>query len=315
MTIKRGLFINQRKTQCSIFEAGLATYNILKESSNYQLDYTESINADCPEVNFNDYDFRIVNWHHITLPISESVLNRMSGKKFAVVLEITPDNPKPLTPNYFSAFMVMDPTKTRSEKIYPFPRPLDVVSNLKPLLSTDKIVIGSFGFICPYGIALEYKRFREVIENANIIGNCIVRLNFPMGDFTGVPIRALVDYGNQLKGVATSGIEVRVTYNYISKIELIQWCSENTINSFPYYRDLPGIAAVTDQAISAGRAIAITDCVAFRHMRKYISTYPTQSYLELIESTPPGIKQMQKDWSPENFRTQFNQMLTDEGLG
>ena len=153
-----------------------------------------------------------------------------------------------------------------------------------------------------------------MIDNANKIKNCIVRLNFPIGTYTGISLNMLINYATSLKNMAKNGVEVIVTHNYMSKIDLINWCSENTINVFPYYRNLSGLAAVTDQAISSGRPIAITECPTFRHMHKYISHYPEQSYLELIESTPPGIKQMQKDWSPNKFREKFKELLIEQGI-
>lgn len=316
--IKHGVFINQKNSHCSIYEAGLSINNILRGISNeflkeYTIDYYE-MDANLTGFNWHPYDFYIINWHHITLPIQAHLINKMKGKKFAIVLEVTPNNCFPYIPDWFDAYMVIDSTKIREGKIYPFCRPLEIVSDLRPLLSTDKTVIGGFGFVCPQGPALVYKRFFELVENANKIGNCIVRLNFPVGTFTGIPLQHLIDYGNILRKLAKPDVEVIVTHDYMSRSDLVRWCSENTINSYPYYRDLPGVSAVTDQAISAGRPIAITNCVTFRHMHQYISWYPNQSYLELIESTPSGIKQMQIDWHADKFREKFRQLLVESGV-
>ena len=314
--MKHGVFINQRNSRCSIYEAGIMIKNLLNDPlSRYNIDYIET-DVNCRELNnkFFKYDFYVINWHHVTLPIPLQIISRLVGKKFAIILEVTPETCFTYTPDWFDAYMVIDSTKVKEGKVYPFSRPLEVVSDLKPLLRIDKVVIGGFGFICPKGPALAYKRFSEVVENANKIGNCIVRLNFPTGTFTGVPIEWLIEYGNDLKRLANPSVEVVITHTYMSKPDLVRWCSENTINSFPYYRTLPGISAVTDQAISAGRPIVITDCVTFRHMHEYISYYPKQSYLELIESTPLGIKKMQTDWCPENFIYRFQEMLYEHGV-
>jgi len=313
---KRGIFINQVKSQCSIYEAGIMVYNAIKSNlPEYTLDYVET-NASLRGYNMHtQYDFQIINWHPITLNIPLSVIRSMTGLKIAVVLEVTPESPFVYVPdNWFDAYMVIDPTKTKSKNIFPFPRPLEYVEKLKPLISNSRIVIGSFGFLVPNGPALEYKRFHEVVENANKIGNCLVRFNFPAGTFTGVSVSSLSDYGNKLRGLASNGVDVQVTHQYFSKIELINWCAENTINAFPYYRDLPGLSATTDQAISANRPIAISESIAFRHMRPYIMSTQQQSYLELIKSTPPGIKRMQEDWSISKFNNKFRELLLEYGL-
>ena len=292
-------------------------YNILKNNvDKYTLDFME-IDCNNHEILLNlKYDFYIINWHHMSFPMPQYIINSLKGPKISVVVEVSPGIPLPKTPDWFDAYIVIDPTQIKQGKIYPFPRPLEVSKKLIPLLSTSKIVIGGFGLINPPPDKnSRFKKFVEVVENANKIGNCIVRFNFPIGEFSGTNQQRLEEYGKQLKWLAKPGIDVTVTYDYMTKLELIHWCSQNTINAFPYYRnELTGLSAVTDQAITAGRPIAITNCTTFRHMHKYISYYPMQTYLELIKSTPPGIKQMQIDWSPENFSKKFNELLIEKGI-
>lgn len=311
----KGLFVNQQRANCSIYEAGVMIKDALMGGEpEYSLDYIETDRLGNLLISHAKYDFYVFNWHPFTLPITQKNINRLKGTKIIVVLEVTPTVYLPYTPPVVDAYMIIDPTKERIKNYYPFPRPLEVVSDLKPLLSTDKTVIGGFGLVCPTGAALLYKRFYEVVENANKIGNCIVRFNFPEGKFTGIPLSMLKQYGDTLKRLANSDVEVIVTHDYMSKPDLIRWCSEHTINSFPYYRNLSGLSAVTDQAVSAGRPIAVTDCNTFRHLHKYISYYPKQSYQQLIHSTVDGVKQMQEDWHPSKFREKFKELLHDKGL-
>jgi hypothetical protein len=119
------------------------------------------------------------------------------------------------------------------------------------------------------------------------------------------------EFGRRLHEFKNNKIDLRVTHNYMSKPDLIRWCSQNSLNVFPYYRDLPGLSAVTDQAIVSGRGMAITNCNTFRHILPYISYYPKQGYLDLTKTTLPGIKRMQKDWSNENFVLLFNELLKE----
>ena len=311
--MKTGLFVNSIKANCSIYESGIMIRNILWKSQLFSLDYIEATPTTIPRIDFSPYDFYVLNWHHFTLPIPQDVLGGLKGKKIAIVLEVFPNDCFPHTPKWFDAYMVIDPTKEKDgkEKIYPFPRPLETfLPTLPEKTQNDLPVIGSFGLLTPG------KRFEEIIQVANTMGNCVVRINLPpvtyMGDIGAS--KRLTDYAKWLHSLARPNVDLTVTHNYMTKRELIEWCCQNTINVFPYYRTQSGLAATTDQAIVAGRAIAITSNHAFHHMHPYISYYPKQGYWELIESTPPGVAQMQKDWHPAVFLSRFEEMLSEEGV-
>jgi len=310
----RGLFINPSKTNCSIYESGAMISRILTDSRAYDLDIINISREDILNENYgipNGYDFYLINWHSWALPIKEDRIKKLVGKKLCIVLEVSAEEmfPKLYTqPTWFDACMVIDPTKQREKNGYPFPRPILFVENLRPLLSDKIPVLGSFGLLTAG------KRFEEIITNANKIDNCIVRINVPPAfwawDSPGC--KRLVDFANGLRRLAKGTIDLRITDNYMTQEELIRWCSENTINIFPYYRKQPGLSAVTDQAISSGRGIAVTNCDTFRHIHKYISYYPKQSYLQLAESSLAGVKKMQEDWSTRNFLLAFENMLREE---
>lgn len=307
--MKKGLFINQKKTQCSIYESGLMIYNTLKTNANFELDYIETTH------NFTTnepYDFCVVNWHHITLSFNKAQANALPGLKIGINLEVSPQNCIPYMPgDIFNAYMIIDPTKNRDRNFYPFPRPLEIVPDLRELLSENKMVVGAFGFC-----GNNDKRFDEIIEYFNASGEeCIIRFNFPAATYMPNNHNFIVTYAQGLRSkVRSKNIDLRITHDYMDKQELVRWCSEHAINAFPYYRNIPGLAAVTDQAISAGRPIAISNCSTFRHMFQYISYFPQQNYRELIASTPEGIKQMQEDWSAERFNARFNELLIENRI-
>jgi hypothetical protein len=206
--------------------------------------------------------------------------------------------------------MVIDPTREKEGKYYSFPRPLEKVDGLLPLLHEDIPVFGTFGFLAPG------KNFGQPLQVANKLGrDCILRMNITAGTFTGAAysLSMAKEYCAKLHEFASSNVKLITTNDYMSKPDLIKWCSQNTLNIFPYYRSMPGLSATTDQAIVANRGIAITNCDTFRHMRKYISHYPEQTYLQLSESTLPGIKRMQEDWSNDKFVYKFKELLRDYG--
>jgi hypothetical protein len=310
-----GLFLNTTVANCSIYESGLMVKNALQKYANsFTIDYQEISKYGIFYNVGREYDFYVINWHPAVLNASRDSINSLPGKKIAVVLETLPNNPFPVTPpDWFNSYMVLDPTQKRTKNVYPFPRPLEIVDNLPPLLRDDIPVIGSFGFFTPG------KKFEEIIEiYSNNRKQCIIRLNIPNNTYTTathneIKLRKYIQF-LQLQVKQRPNIDLRITQNYMSKEELVRWCSQNTINSFPYYRNLTGLSAVTDQAISAGRPIAITNCETFRHLRPYISYFPEQSYEELIKSTLEGVKRMQEDWNPHNFEHVFEGLLVEQRL-
>jgi hypothetical protein len=95
----------------------------------------------------------------------------------------------------------------------------------------------------------------------------------------------------------------------MDKEQLVKWCSRNTINYFPYYRNMHGLAAVTDQAISAKRPILTTKNPTFRHLLKYIKPYPDISLKDAIQQNHKGVLDMNEDWSPINFCKKFESII------
>jgi hypothetical protein len=70
-----------------------------------------------------------------------------------------------------------------------------------------------------------------------------------------------------------------------------------------------GLAAVTDQAISAKRPILTTKNPTFRHLLKYIKPYPDISLKDAIQQNHKGVLDMNEDWSPINFCKKFESII------
>lgn len=314
----KGVFLNQKKTICSIYESGVMIKDILREPSlrcdsnlMYTLDYVET-DENLSGFNWYPYNFFVINWHPHTLAIKKSIIDSIKVKKIAIVVEVGDSNYIPFTPDWFDAYAIIDPTKKRKGNFFPLPRPI-VKYPTKPLLDSSKFTLGSFGLFS--WAFKDEKRFEDLVLAANEIKQkCIVRINLPIATYTYTSVTEIVNYGKYLEKLAKPNVEVIVTHDYMDTPDLVGWLSEHNINCFPYYRDRPGLSAVTDQAISAGRGIMTTTCNTFRHLHNYIDYYPRQSYLELSTSTIPGVKKMQEEWNPDQFRKQFDLMLRDIGV-
>jgi hypothetical protein len=108
--------------------------------------------------------------------------------------------------------------------------------------------------------------------------------------------------------IVKPNINLQITNDYMSKEELIDWCSQNTINVFLYNRNQTGMSATTDQAIASGKPILVSKNNAFRHVLQYLHPYPS-TIKEAIETTLPAVRQMQKDWSPIQFARKFENIV------
>lgn len=296
--MKYGVFYNSPKAQCSIYESGLMIYNALKQSTKYVVEYTED-----RALKF-DADFSIFNYHpYVNGWMSHSV-KHYGGRTFAIVLEVGHHGDLlPNTSTIFQKYMVIDPTITDTNEIFGFPRPIERYTPLS--YNAPEITVGSFGF------ATQGKRWIEVLELTNReFDEALIRINIPFATF--VP-NCQYEIDKVIAELRTfklkPGIHLELTSKYMEKDDLIEWCAQNTINFFPYYRDLAGLAAVTDQAISARRPILVTDNPAFRHICEWITPHPHITIKEAISKNYQGVLDMYNAWSPEAFYRKFESIL------
>ena len=303
--IMKGLFINNIKAQDSIYESGLMVYNALKLSKNYELEYIE-IGAEKNTLP-TGYHFYFFNYHASTMQwLDTACIKKLPGLKITMVLEVLPDDPFVLCPDdHFDAYVVLDPTiKHRNKNVFPFPRPLEKIDFVPEYFPNEVPVIGTFGF------ATKGKGFQHVVEAVNNeFDKAIIKINIPFGSYVPDSENYAKFLAQRCVETAKPGIEVLITHDYMNKDELIKWCASNTLNCFLYDRNIPGLAATTDQAIIANRPLSISDNDTFRHITKYLKPYPTISLRQSIGQSIKGVEQMAKDWTPEQFALHFEKVL------
>lgn len=303
----KGLFINNIRAQDSIYESGMMVYNCLKLSTEYQLDYIEV--SDDKRWISSEYDFYYFNYHPTTMYwLDTSKLKKWGKVMITMVLEVAPDDPFVLCPSgHFDGYCVLDPTiRSKRKRVFPFPRPLEKATPIQIYKNSEIPIIGSFGF------ATKGKGFQHVIEAINKeFEKAIVKINIPFGDFVPDSREYATYLADICRKKAKEGVEVVITHDYMSKPDLINWCASNTLNCFLYDRDIPGLSATTDQAIVAGRPLAISNNNTFRHILEYIPAYPEQSLLQSIEFSQSAVLKMKENWSQENFCKKFEAILPE----
>lgn len=296
----KGIFYNSAKSQCSIYESGLMCFNALSKSSKYTLEYRED------DIYNKQYDFVVFN-QQMTVNnwINEKIIKQMNCKTFCIVLEVGDENNiMPWAPQIFDHYMIIDPTIKEQKNIHAFPRPIEDYDG--QLNKQNEIpIIGSFGFVTPG------KNWGQIIEQVNKeFDEAIIKINLPYA--THVPYsKEITDQLTwQLNKIEIKkDISLNITHKYMDKNELINWCSKNTINFFPYYRNMYGLAAVTDQAIAAGKPILTTDNKTFRHILQYLKPFPEIGIKEAIQMNAEGVLRMKEDWSSINFAKKFESIL------
>jgi len=303
----RGIYYNSKKALCSIWESGMMCYNALKNSEKFTLDYSEDTILD------DSYDFVIINYHHaVNKWITEEEIRNFNKPSFCIVTEVTfQSSPINMSPSYFDHYIVLDSSVKETNQIHPFGRPLENYNQIHENTDGDNIpIIGSCGFATP---GKDWNKIIECVQNE--FDDAIIRFNIPKGDYVPIPthiesLNNIIDYFKST--VIKPGIKLEITCDNLSKEELVMFCKKNTINCFFYFREHifnAGLAAATDQAISAGKPLLVTNDCTFRHIHKYIDYYPNISMKEAIDKTVIGVNKMKEDWSCANFLKKFEQLL------
>jgi hypothetical protein len=294
----KGIFYNTKKADCSIYESGKMCYEALVLSNKYLLQYTEE--SEKIEGNF---DFTVFNHHPWVNNWMTSRISEFEGQNFTIVTEVGHDNfVMPYTPYVFNKYIILDPTIIDNENIFGFPRPLESYPIRKK--ETDQLIIGSFGF------PTAGKNWEEIVIRTQIeFDEALIRFHIPHATYVRnnqAEINRIIRDCNSY--ITNPKINIEFTHHYMDKNQLVDWCSQNTINVFLYNRNQTGLSATTDQAIIAERPIYVSQNPTFRHILQYLHPYP-QTIGEAIKSTLPAVRQMKKDWSPLEFCSKFESIL------
>lgn len=253
-----------------------------------------------------NYDYFIINYHDVVLAhVNMGFVANIPKPKIAHVLELAPDGDiLRRCPKIFDAYMLPDPSTNYKgeQKCWTFPRPLEPQPQI--LRGRNLVpVIGTFGF------ATWGKRWEEIVKAVNKeFSSAVVRINIPPATYVPNATKIFEDIKELCLKTAKPGIQVEVTDKYMTKSELIEWCFYNDLNCFLYMRPgMEGLAAATDQAISARQPLVVSADPTFRHIHKYLRPYPEISLTEALDSGPI-VEAIAADWHPLKFQLAFHEM-------
>ena len=155
--------------------------------------------------------------------------------------------------------------------------------------------------------------YKKAINKEFKKGEVIVKLNFPIATYVPNSKKATSQYINEITQTLNNGIAVIITHNYYSKKGLLNWVASCDLMMYHYHRDMAGLCATTDQAISAETPVSVSSCNTFRHMHPYTSHYPVVD-LRTSMSRTSDVKRMKQEWCEDNFRSKFYEVLYNLGL-
>ena len=190
---RRGIFYNSPKSLCSIWESGKMCYNALKKNNTFFLDYSEEKQLNC------SYDFAIFNQHFsVNNWMNENMIRQFNKPTFCIVTEVSfSQNPIAISPDYFTHYIVLDPTIKETNKIHAFGRPIEDfdLSSINSDPADDNIPkIFSFGFATP---GKEWHKIVEAVQNE--YDTAKIHFNIPDGTHVGKVIHDSVLMDIRLK--------------------------------------------------------------------------------------------------------------------
>jgi hypothetical protein len=298
------LFVNTPAERCSIHELGAAAHEILADG--FDMEYMESRKPSevVKALERDSFGCVIVNHHCVTNP--DMNVHTIPGIPLVGFhSEMLQDDPyvggRTLKPGAFHAVAVPDPTlKCKDRDVFAVPRPIQRLERFTDRPPRAVPWIGFHGFIHlgKSGAALADAVNAEFTQ-------AVVRVHSPKATHVQNYPERLKEFVEGCSERLNPGIELRVTTEYFDRRKLLEWVAENDVACFHYTRDVPGLAAVSDQAISAGTPMSVCGS-AFRHVLRYQRPWPDLSIRGSLEVGRAALDAMRRAWAPELFRAAFS---------
>lgn len=306
------LFVNHRKPECGVQQAGKKYYDIFRHSSHYQVHYIDIDAAEEYEhwarvlnpqaVIWNFYSGATMPW----LSNERIEAHRNDWKQLCIYHEL------PLESKGFDLILHQDPSTLDTFPHWVLPRALPDYH--RAVLSDPEIpTFGSFGF------GLGGKGFNTVVQEVcKEYDEATIRLHIPFaafGDADGAGARWWASEAQ--RNLTKPGVTLEVTHEFWSDTFLMDWLALNTCNCFFYGENYGrGISGTLDYALAVNRPLAITPSYQFKHVwgvdRECLIT--EHSLHEIIASGVGHLQTFHERWSPQALIAAFEGALESLGV-
>jgi hypothetical protein len=278
---------NHKQSACGVYQYGKRISEIICKSQLFSIDYYEVSNYDeylnC--LAKKTYTIIIYNYHAVTMPwINRTVLRSIHSVHISIAHE-SPDS-------MFQIRLDVNPSAGLG-----LPRPIfETIPGPSdhPFITygqdTGIPIIGSFGF------GFTNKGFDKIIYKVNQeFDEAIIKFIIPIPDYG---VNTVEEVAMRCRSVFTKpGIQIRVSHQYFTDNEILQFLSSNTINCF-FYDAMHGrsISSAIDYALSVRKPLCITNSHMFRHIYSPLIDGDIVSIRSCIETSVPYLAKFNEAW-------------------
>jgi glycosyltransferase involved in cell wall biosynthesis len=307
------LIISHKDKQCGIQQYGVNIAEALSHSKKYEFIYCECDNKhELDEyVKYCRPSAIIYNYYITTMAwLNSWITKSYSIPQFGIMHEVYQEEADKATDVLFDYHLCPDPTLVKNNPIvFKTPRLIPAYKNTKPLPEIP--TIGSFGF----GIKDKgFDRLIEIIQEEFDVANIHILMPFnDILDQNGTRFTlAIADRCRKL--VKKPGINLKISHEFLSKQEVLDFLASNTINAFFYDVDkYKGISSTIEHALAVQRPIAINKCKMFRHVFNAKPPICIE-YTTLKETIANGISPLIpfcNEWTEDKFIQRYEQIMDE----
>lgn len=312
--MKTVLLLNHKEHACGVYQWGIRTGNIIKNSSRYNFIYQEvdSEHEFRNVIQSINPDAVIYNYHPATMSwLNPSLLDGFRNHKPVVIIHEGFAHPE--NEHSFDYYIYIDPAidldPRWSSKVFKVGRPLLEYNGQYP--TTVMPTIGSFGF----GFA--NKRYELIARQVNQeFDSAIINLLIPFakfGDDSGYAAKLSVEKCRQ--EITKPGIKLNIIHDLLPEDDVLNFLAGNDINAFFYDEMLGrGASSATDYALSVKRPIIVSDTYMFRHItRRALSpiTFDKVSIKQALSNGTSVLQPLYDSWTHENYIKNFEDIFDE----
>ena len=304
------LFANYSVPNCGVHQYGKNLFSALRDSARVKFVYADVEQpAQLDEaVRASDYAALLVNYHPFTLSFARpDSPRRYPMPCVAVMHEMTQAEADAMPRRFFQYYVMGDPTLRENQPyVFSTGRILPAYDNNKPEPAIP--TIGSLGFSVG---TKGYQRLVSAVEQE--FDRAIIRINIPANGIIDQRAQAARQQAELCRQRLTKpGIELRVTHDFMTDEQLLDFLASNTLNAFLYdYVERGGISSSPDHAMVARRPIAVSRSIMFRHLHPLTPSviYEDASLREIIANGIRPYQHLLAEWTPAKIRSRYESII------
>lgn len=299
------LFVNHTEKKCGVYQYGLRVYEILKLDKRFDLHYLETNNQFdfFTKLNEIDFNFIVYNWHDLTMKwLTPEISNYLSNKKQLFFF-----HESGYPSNFTNDGLIMcNMHENENNKQFSILRPIFETNFEK--INNKILKIGSFGF------GFENKGFERICKLVNDnFDLALIHLHITTSFFCdqfGTISNKVID--NCRKIITKKNIELKITTNFMTNYEILEFLNSNSVNIF-LYDDMigRGLSSTIDYATSVNVPLVVNNSTMFRHLLedKPQISIDNNSITNIINMGTEPVEHFRKKWSNENMRDKFYKII------